>query len=450
MEHSTEASLPRSRGLDRGLSGTRRPTLAVALALTLILVLGLLWASVAAAQSGLRTTLPRVVIRAPDGIGDEPKRPATMRIISRRRGGDRASHRGTDYHGPIGIEHRGFHSLEHPKKSYSFETRTRSGNNRNVSLLGMPKDEDWVLIGNYYDRSLLRNVVAYSAARWLSRYASRTRLVEVIVDGRYDGVYVLSERLKLHERRVAVDDRAISGGYLLEMVDTERIRGQSFFQTPVRDKSVVYADPRREDLSYGRARWISNYIGRFELTLYGPGFTHPRRGFRRYLDIGAAVDYILLDELFKNVATFDDSTYMHKGVGGKLVLGPLWDYNHALGNFVGRDGTDPVFGWQLTDAPWVDRLYADPAFRARVVTRWRRIRRRGLLRHIMRTIDGGAKRLGAAQARNFRRWPIPHSGPVDPRTGSIPQTYGQEIGYLKWWLRSRARWIDSRISMLPR
>ena len=424
----------------------RRLTLAVASALALVslpaapsMVVG-----EAAAQTRSRT-LPLVVIRAPSGIVDEPKRRATMRVIDRTRRGSRR----TNYAGRIGIELRGFTSLGEPKKSYALELRTRSGKNRNVSLLGMPKDEDWVLSAGYRDKSLLRNVVAYSAARWLGRYAPRTRPVEVVVNGRYRGVYVLTEQLKVHKRRVAADDRRISGGYLLEMINLGRIRGERFFRTPVEKEIIIYSDPSGEDLSRRRADWIRGYVERFERVLYGPAFSDPLRGYHRYLDMGAAVDFVLLNELFKNWDTFRVSTYMHKGVGGKLVLGPLWDFDHALGNFPAQgDRVDNVAGWLFAEEPWAGRLYLDPAFRARLVRRWRSIRARGLLRHIMRTIDRGARQLGAARARNFRRWRIlgvDLQSPIDPRTGAIPQTYAQELDYLKSWLTRRTRWIDSQI-----
>ena len=206
----------------------------------------------AAAQSG-RLDLPVVLIDAPEGIVDEPKRPATVQVLDRR--GQE------DYSGPAGIELRGFTSQSAPKKSYGVETRKRSGEHRNVSLLGMPADDDWVLVASYWDESLhLRNRVAYSTARWLGRYVARTRLVEVGLNGNYEGVYLLAEDLKLHERRVAVDDSDVSGGYLLEMLDMQRIErtpeSEQFFTTPVQRQAVVYDDPSLDDLPYARADWI--------------------------------------------------------------------------------------------------------------------------------------------------------------------------------------------------
>jgi len=393
-----------------------------------------------------RLDLPVVAIDAPEGIVDDPKRPGTMRVFDRNRREDDS--------GRIGIELRGGTSQTHsPKKSYALETRTRSGKNRNVSLLGMPKEDDWVLIANYIDESLLRNYVAYSTARWMGRYASRTRLVELNVNGSYEGVYLLGEKLKLHDSRVAVDDSDISGGYLLEMTSMQRMdrtpQVEEFFTTAAQNRPVMYADPDRDELSKRQARWIRRYVSRFERRLYSDRFRHRRRGYRRYLDMGAAVDYALFSELFSHVNTFADSTYMHKGVGEKLVLGPIWDFDNGIGN-----GATAEFnlrtGWRYGAYPWAGRLYADPAFRRRMARRWRELRRQGLRRRIMRTVDRGTRQLaGGPQQRNFSRWPIFERDrdrqPPDPRTGEFPANHAEAVDYLKWWLKKRTRWIDRNI-----
>jgi hypothetical protein len=388
--------------------------------------------TVAAAQSE-PLKLPVVDIHAPNGIVDNPKRPGTMRVLDR----DRRE----EYNGHIGIELRGFTTQQDDaKKSLAVETRKASEDNLNVSLLGMPADDDWVLIASYRDRSLLRNWVVYSTARWLGRYAARTRLVEVFVNDRYEGVYLLAEDLKLHDDRVAVDDSDISGGYLLEMTSTRRTRDGRFFTTPVLQEPILYKDPNGDDISYGRANWIRKYVGRFEKSLYGDRFRDRRRGYRRYLDVDAAVDYLLLNELFRNADTFRNSTYMYKGVGEKLVLGPLWDFDHAIGN----DGTaadNLTSGWEYDASPWAARLYAHRGFRRRMVTRWRELRRQGLKRHVMRTINRGAGQLaGGPLDRNFSRWP-------DPRTGGRVN-YAEAVDYLKSWLGSRIRWINRNVKAL--
>jgi hypothetical protein len=269
------------------------------------------------------------------------------------------------------------------------------------------------------------------------------------LNGRYEGVYLLTEQLKLHDSRVAVDHSDVSGGYLLHMISTERTTGEHFFATPAESQPVVYKDPNRDDLSLGRAVWIRNYVNRFERALYGNRFRDRRRGYRRYLDFDAAVDYLLLNELFRNQATFRFSTHMHKSVGGKLVLGPIWDFDLAIGN-AGAEEANQRIGWHYVASPWAERLYADPVFRGRMAARWNELRAQGIEHRIMATIDRGAAELaGGPQERNFSRWPIFERerarGPRDPRTGRLPANHAEAVDYMKWWVAERIKWIDSAL-----
>src|SRR5690606_8251324 len=159
---------------------------------------------------------------------------------------------------------------------------------------------DWILYAAYNDGSLMRNVVAYRAARALGRYASRTRYVEVILNGRYWGVYVLMEKLKLDGDRVdgpSEDD----DGFLLEYTHNSKLDpDERFFRTPVTKTPIVYDDPDREDMTRAQAQAIARRVGAFERALYGRGFRHPTRGWRAHMDEASVVDYVLLYELMRN------------------------------------------------------------------------------------------------------------------------------------------------------
>ena len=235
--------------------------------------------------------------------------------------------------GQIAIELRGRSSQRFPKKSYGLETRTRGGGNRNVSLLGLPRENDWILYAPYNDKTLMRNALAYETARRLGRYASRTRYVELVLNGRYEGVYVLMETPKLDDERVRVADRGLSGGYLLEFTFADQVRGgRSSFRLPTTRRAVVFQDPDAEDLSRRERAWITRHLRRAERALYGRRFRSPTRGWRAYLDEAALVDFVLLNELFKNQDAFRASTFLSKGAGAKLQLGPIWDFDIAMGN----------------------------------------------------------------------------------------------------------------------
>ena len=97
----------------------------------------------------------------------------------------------TEYDGKIAIELRGSTSQHFfPKKPYRIETQDDTGENLNVSLFGMPKENDWILYNPYSDKTFLRNILAYQISTNLGHYASRWQPVEVILNQVYMGVYI--------------------------------------------------------------------------------------------------------------------------------------------------------------------------------------------------------------------------------------------------------------------
>lgn len=389
-----------------------------------------------APRSGLRTTLPLVVIQTSARIVDDPKVTGSMRVIDHGRGRlNRVRDRGTDYDGAIGIEVRGQSSRRNSKQQFAVETRKASGENRNVSLLGLPAENDWILYSAGTDSSLMRNVLAYWTARKLGSYASRTRFVELVLNGRYWGVYVLMEKPKLDKARVRVSDGDITGGYLLESSwDNKLGRADRYFRAPVTQKPIVFYDPEGKDIRKDRAAWISDYVSKFEVALYGESFRDPNLGYRAYLDLRAAVDYTLINEFFKNQDAFKTSTFLHKSSGGKLVLGPVWDLDISMGNS-SQGRSAQLEGWIMRYRPWGLRLYQDPAFVDLMAERWRALRQQGLLRSILRLADANARLLKTAAARNVRRWPA-------------TKAFNPEVARLKSWLTRRAAWIDANIEAL--
>lgn len=363
--------------------------------------------------------LPTLRIQAARAIPNEPKVPARLRMPG--------------YHGRIGIERRGQSSQNFPKQSYAIELRDAKGADRKVPLLGMPADGDWVLYGPYNDKTLMRNVVAYATARAIGRYAARTRFVELEVNERYEGVYVLIEKLELGDDRV-------EGEALLEFTFAFQARSKApSFRTPVKRRPVVWEDPERGDLSRKRARAIADRVRAAERALY-------RRGnWRRHIDEASAVDFVLLNELFKNQDAFHASTYMALQADGKLRLGPVWDFDISMGNS-DYGPSSRLRGWMLTQRDWAERLYRDRGFTQRMVERWRELRAAGLRRDILAAVDRSRSRLHGHVTRNFARWPV-----LDRRIWPNPRargSYRAELRFLRSWLNRRIGWIDRNIGRL--
>jgi len=423
---------------------------AVAVALIVALAAAAAAPSTATGAVALSTRLPIVVIDAEGPIVDEPKVGARMRIVHNGRGRlNRPTGRPTGDSGRIGIEVRGQSSQRFPKKQFGFETVRADGDNRNVSLLGLPEENDWILYAAYNDGSLLRNVVAYRAARQAGGYASRTRFVELVLNGRYWGVYVLMEALKLDRDRVTSPVEG-SDGFLLEYTHPSKLDPDDrFFRTPVTRTPIVWDDPEPGDMPRARARAIARRVGAFERALYAKGYRHPTQGYRPHLDLDAAVDYALLYELFRNHDAFAASTFIHEGEGGRLAMGPLWDFDLSMGN---PPDVLPARGCSLCNRRWVGRWYDDPVFVQAMVRRWSELRRQGLLRRVLAGIARDGRALGTAQVRNLRRWPVVGFRPVSPSApeATLRAAHRAETARLRSWIRIRARWLTANLPRIGR
>ncbi|MGB2863881.1 MAG: CotH kinase family protein [Sedimentisphaerales bacterium] len=368
-----------------------------------------------------------------------------------------------DFAGRAGINIRGQSSAGSgfPKKQYHFETWDKYDNDNDVSVLGFPAESDWILQGPYSDKSLMRNFLAYKWSNDLGRYAVRSRFIEMFLntDGRgvslsdYVGVYVFMEKIKRGADRVDVaelqpsdnTEPQISGGYIFKKDKPDP--GETVFFTS-RGLEVRVDEPKMVDITQEQVDWIRNYLNEFESVLYGSNFTDPVSGYAKYIDVDSFIDHHIIVELTKNIDGFRISTFMFKNRGGKINMGPVWDYNLSLGNADYLQGWIPS-GWyypQLSagDYPWWRRLFENPAFRLRYADRWFEFRENLLSTgQLLQDIDDTAALLNEAQARNFDRWRILGSR-VWPNW-YIAVTYDEEINWMSGWLEQRLDWMDSQI-----
>lgn len=406
-------------------------------------------------------------------IPNEPKIMARLGIIDNGPGErNRLSDPFNGYDGWVGIELRGASSQSFPKKQFAVETRHEDGTNRNVSLLGLPQENDWVLHAPYSDKSLLRNVLAYEIARRLGHYASRTRWCELVIDGRYWGVYVLMEKIKRDKHRVDIaslgpeensgDD--LTGGYIVKVDKWDGSGNEGwpsrYPPSPAPDRVVHYQyhDPEPDELTEVQKAYIREWIGAFEEVMASDAYADASAGYPALLDVDSFVDYVILNELSRNVDGYRLSAYMYKDKdsnGGRLVMGPAWDYNLAFGNADYYDGSART-GFQVNFAVasdrfqlpfWWGRLVRDPAFSEAVVSRWETLRQGPLHTDSLHAfIDAQVNTLAEAQARNFVRWPVLDVY-VWPNA-YVGGSYDREITYLKEWIRDRAAWLDERFETI--
>jgi len=374
------------------------------------------------------------------------------------------------YNGLMGIEFRGSTSQRFPKKSYGFETRDSEDEDLDVSLLGMPEEEDWVLNAPFTDKSLVRNALIYDLSRNMERYASRTRFVEVSVNGLYRGVYVFMERLKRDSNRIDINNlkddensgEDLTGGYILKL-DRGDGRFESNFPPNHVDErrriSFVFDDPDIDDITDEQTAYITNYMNDFETALASDEFTDVNAGYAAYIDVPSFIDYFILNELSNNIDAYRLSTWITKDKNEKLNMGPIWDYNLAFGNadFCGGGDTD-VWAFALNDrcpnqdylVPfWWERLLEDSNFVSQLQERWNFLRLDVLSNEsIDQQIDSYTALLNEAGAveNNFNKWDV--LGQYVPPNNFIGESHSEEIDYLKTWIDDRLVWLDSAISEL--
>jgi hypothetical protein len=422
--------------------------------------------------------LPIVIINTHgQDIPDEPKIAAEMGIIDNGPGMRNSI---TDpynaYDGNIGIELRGSSSTMFPKKQFAVETRDSAGNGVNVSLLGMPSQSDWVFSAPYTDKSLMRDPLLYSLARSMGRYASRCRYFELVLNSQYSGVYVLLEKIKKDKNRVNITKMAstdttgdaVTGGYIVKIDKIEGADTQGWYSGlppyPAAWQKVYYQFhyPKPEDLVWSQRAYITQFIRDFEIAMYLPTFADSVKGYPHVLDVDSFVDFLLLNELSKNVDAYRLSTFMYKdrdSKGGKLVMGPVWDFNLAFGN-CDYYRTSNVEGFHLTflsdslafrgvdsyPAPfWWKTLFHDPSFHSKLAQRWTALRvNQFSIPRITAIVDSLAAILDESQKRNFIRWSV--LGRYIWPNAYVGQTYQDEIDYMKHWIGGRIEWLDSQFS----
>ena len=418
------------------------------------------------------STLPIVVLNTNNvEIPDEPKIHATMGIIYNGEGNiNSLSDSFNEFYGEIGIERRGSSSNGFPMKSYGLETWGPDSSNYNVSIFDFPSDNDWILYAPYTDKSLIRNVLTFHLGNEMGNYSPRTKLCEVVLNDEYIGVYVFMERIKINPGRVDINpilpqdtlENELTGGYIVK-IDKTTAGGIIAWTSPhlasaPSTNSIYYQlhDPEINELHPLQLEYIQNYITAWEDTLAGNNFKDPINGFRKFIDVQSFIDFMLVNELSKNVDGYRISTFLHKqrySEGGKLVAGPLWDFNLGWGNANYCYGGDTT-GWEIDfnyycagglDNPfWWKRMLEDSLYANEVNCRWFSLRN-GILStdYLMNYIDSLAGILEVPATRNYNKWPI--LGTYVWPNNFIGLTYQEEIEYMKEWILGRLTWMDNNM-----
>lgn len=308
--------------------------------------------------------------------------------------------------------------------------------NEKVSLLGEHKDRSWVLLANYADKSVLRTHAAFYMGKISNlEYTSSSHFVELFLNGKYDGTYELCEKIKVSNHRVAVGD----DGFLLEIdAEAEDDSDSRYFYVYSLSNPVNIKEP---DVQYNDANYnyIENFLEKVDNALYGLNFRNTSTGWQAYMDMDSFVDWYLINEISHNTdSRMFKSCFMSLKRGGKLKMGPLWDFDLAFGNTDYWDRGPE--GFWVKDADWFERLFEDPAFVNRVKERFDYFYNH--LPDILNEIDAEGQYLKYSMVANENRWHSLYAYSV-PNV-EIWGSYQNEVQSVKEWLKKRMDWLKKQ------
>lgn len=350
---------------------------------------------------------------------------------------------------PLTIKGRGNSSWTNaPKKSYTLKFEYKQ------DFLGLGKHKSFALIANYFDKTLLRNVSAYSLAKKVftkMSWAPSAKTVHLFIDGVYQGLYSAVESVKIAKNRVNIPD--ISDfvpiqettqdmtafdkyGFILEVND--RLDEDFNFRS---NKGVPFSlkEPDGKDLNKDICNKIEEKTNSVEAKVYQGDFSD--------INLDSFADWWIVEELAKNTdSQFYSSCYMYFDPDDKKFhMGPVWDFDLGFGNNM-VDVTSKDFQAEAAkdSANWILELRKSDEFMNIVKTRWSECK------ELIESYFSGEYEENLSKIKedvdvNFIRWPIlGKSVWKAPNDCEERKDYDSEVEYFKTWKDNRINWLSSQ------
>ncbi|MFC1763900.1 CotH kinase family protein [Planctomycetota bacterium] len=363
------------------------------------------------------------------------------------------------------IRYRG-ESTYGTRRHFAFEVQDVYGQDKAVSLLGMPAESDWVLTGEKLDYTFLKCEIAFKWFRDMGHYAPRQRYVEVYLnedDGTisaddYRGIFVIREKIKRSKNRVDIArletshnlEPQVSGGYILK--NDKFNTGDTLLKDHMEKAyygihydgggKAILADPGPQEITVPQIEWITHYLNEFHAVLWQnttsdhyPGRDHH---YTDYIDVLSWIDHGIIEQTCLDSDAFWGSYYTHKDREGKICSGPPWDFDRAFhNNGSSRSGytewrtNGGIFG------KWHQKLQQQPEYAMMFADRWFAHRKEALSTdHTMAHIDATVALIGEAMEKSINQYGFK----------GVAGTYADEIALFKEWITNRLNWMDNEMA----
>lgn len=355
----------------------------------------------------------------------------------------------------VQMRYRGNSSLLFPKHQYLLKFVKDNNEDKLVSLLGMNEENKWILNGPYLDKTLIRNYLAYNITGKIMDSTPEVRFCEVFLDDNYQGVYILVESISktltgITNYKPNWSNKMSSYIIRLDRYDETNTMLNNFTKYTnkiVHGNAINVIYPSAEELNDEIVKYINDDLSKIEKTLY----SYDYHNYEEYIDVDSFVDYMIINEFFRNSDAGTHSTYLYKDVRGKLHMGPVWDFNNAIDNYV--EEIYSYKGFLFQSKSWYEMLMKDEKFTSRVIARYRELRKSYLSdEYIQKYIDDTVSFLKDSIDRNYSVWGYTLTdkdvtGMLKPDNRNY-RSYEEALNQLKSYLTNRGNWLDENIETL--
>ena len=405
---------------------------------------------------GFRSDLPLLVVNTFGRVPAEARNTVVNFELHELKDGVAVVTNAPDFQTRGGMKVRGSSSASLAKKQYAVQWTDEFDQDRELPVLGMPEESEWVLYApNNYDTACIHNTFIHQLARDIGEYSPRTRYVEVFLNtsgplttNQYLGLYVLMEKPGIGSARIPGPKLQpeenlppdVTGPYVMKIDRLDP--GDSGLQAG--GQTVAMISPKERELrSAARApqrTYLVNYLNAMRNGLQPVNRRNPTNGYAAYIDVPQAIDYHLIEVLSGNVDAVVLSAYFNKPRNEKLVFGPHWDFDRALGSTDGRDANPRMWTTGQFFNGWFGQLFGDIEAWQQWVDRYQQLRTNQFAnRHTWSLADRLANEIRQGERRDFFRWRIAR------RFGG----FQGEIDAMKRWVSNRLDFIDRQLAQPP-
>lgn len=307
------------------------------------------------------------------------------------------------------------------------------------TVLGMPSSKHWALMANADDNlGFLRNTVGFMVSQRLGmRWTPHQVPVELVLNGQYQGLYFLTEIIRVETNRVNIAKQedgctnldSIQGGWLVE-IDNYSEDGQVLVNEPNSGEQVKVTIHTPDSLSAVQRNYITTEINSLNDAIYESTSAH----WEQLIDVDELAKFYLVQEILENTESFHGSCYFYKDMGAeaKWFFGPVWDF----GNSYWRHAERFVYDGPSFPQHWIGQMAESSNFQTRVMLFWHDFLQNEYS-GLKNDINAFTAQISAAAVNDADKWQSHSNVRTNRDMNSAKQSFLNNLNWRVNWLRSQ-------------